>query len=216
MENLAQRSFAALSLSVEDKQKLLDQRGLVEETCQILGFKSSARANREILVSRSAKYSMKALLEAGLYLQSDKGDHPYPKFFGWGEKGKKRLPTGEKAPEMDWVYPVLIPYFNRHGELEHLRPHRDMSKGVSPRLYVVRRVGESTQENHKTVVVTEGEFKAAALKQVLFGIAPTRSRKPWTASADGQRFLIKVPVNRTNDSSITVVLNWMEELKKKQ
>ena len=38
---------------------------------------------------------------------------------------------------------------------------------------------------------------------------------PYTVSADGQRFLFTTPVEEDNSSPMTVVLNWMAELKKK-
>lgn len=64
---------------------------------------------------------------------------------------------------------ILIPYFNQNGELIALRPH----KGGAPQgtaasamhLYVPRSAGSSQEEQFRLVVLTEGDFKAAALWQ---------------------------------------------------
>ena len=92
-------------------------------------------------------------------------------------KGKKiRDENGEVIRECVWNNPILIPYFNEAGELMHLRPHKGMMAGKSPHLYVVRAKGhanggENLQGNPKFALVTEGEFKAAALWQVFGDVA---------------------------------------------
>jgi len=166
----ALREFYASAPWLEtDQQVIQTKRGLLPSTCRWAGLKSSPTSNRELIESLRGKFSSTALEEAGLCVRDERGrENPNPKFYGWGEKGRKRLPSGERVPEFGWVHPVLIPYFDRCGQVVHLRPHRDMSKGVSPRLYIVRPAGvDSTTARYAIVVITEGEFKALALRQIL-------------------------------------------------
>ena len=59
-------------------------------------------------------------------------------------------------------------------------------------------------------VTTDGSFKASAPK-VLFETRPDVSG--YRAAADGQRFLVSVPVSEASPP-LTVVLNWTASLKR--
>lgn len=131
--------------------------------------------------------------------QSTGRPKPSGKFWGWGRKSKVVTFDEEGFPEKtvasaeveyEQNEPILIPYFahqpvaNSRTEATHelisLRPHKDMgAKGTTtghPHLYVPRQApapGETPQrfkrEFFRTVVVTEGEFKAAAIWQIVGG-----------------------------------------------
>jgi len=100
---------------------------------------------------------------------------PNPQFYGMAivekrdAKGKKvRDEKGEVIRECVWTNPILIPYYSEAGELIHLRPHKGMMAGKTPRFYVVRPKGQAasarnSNASHKFSIITEGEFKAAAL-----------------------------------------------------
>lgn len=76
---------------------------------------------------------------------------------------------------------VLIPYFNERGELIALRPHKggapEGTTASAMHLYVPRAVSKPSEENYPLVVITEGEFKAAALWQTL-GVGRDDGQEP--------------------------------------
>ncbi|HEV2330556.1 MAG TPA: hypothetical protein VGY56_17385 [Verrucomicrobiae bacterium] len=80
---------------------------------------------------------------------------------------------------------VLIPYFNPDGELIALRPHKggapEGTAASTMHIYVPREP-KSAAEHFHTVIVTEGEFKAAALCQTI-GAGRTDGGKPVGVSA---------------------------------
>jgi hypothetical protein len=114
-----------------------------------------------------------------------------------GKKVWRREEEDREQWEWGWTEPVLIPYFDEVGSLVALRPHKGMMKDKTPRLYVVRVGVEKTETgtdapdapeaerkiiddvfdaaervvtaNYNFAVVTEGEFKAAAIWQTYGG-----------------------------------------------
>ena len=180
---LALRKFyEGCSLHPEDERLLFEKRGLVPKLCEAIGLKSTRAGAREVLVKLADEFPMEVLLQARLWVgggpRRAKEVKPNPQFCGWGIQGKSKkaktfdvVDEERKPSENDfdwgWTNPVLIPYFNAEGQLVHLRPHKGMSAGLSPRLYVVRTVAQSAAELYETVVICEGELKAIAGKQVL-------------------------------------------------
>ncbi len=65
------------------------------------------------------------------------------------------------------------------------------------------------------VAVQTGSTLQAGRPQALFQTRFFQPIIPYTISADGQHFLINTPTEEDNSSPITVVLNWMVELKKR-
>lgn len=174
----ALRAFYAhpkVILTDGDRAKLLAKRGSSAVQVTALGFRSSREENKEALLSLEPNFPMWALLDAGLYTQGDKvGEAPKPsvKFCGWGLAGFEKDEAGKKKPFYGWTYPVLIPYFDEDGEVVHLRPHKDMQKDKPSLFYPVRqvRIGGRVMlmdPPSQYAVITEGEFKAAALWEVL-------------------------------------------------
>jgi uncharacterized membrane protein YgcG len=177
---LALRDFyAALILTPDDEAKLMRDRGLCRETCRLLGFRSSRKENREVIEALRGRYNDKALHRAGLLAWDDerKEYKANAQLTGWGVAGKKpKKAEGEEEEEGEsdllwgWTHPILIPYVNVAGELYHLRPHKGQRKGHNNHLYIVRRLGPQSADartERGLAVITEGEFKAAALAQVL-------------------------------------------------
>lgn len=186
--------YEQLVLTDEDRASLWRKRGLTAETCEAAGLKSSQKSNKEILEKLKDRFPVVALVEAGLYVENHDApkDAPQPSkfFYGFGIKGikpkDKRRSEGDKM-EYGWCYPILIPYFDHKGELVRLRPHKGGTKGESSRLFIARpakawrererKPGEKvivglfpSAEKYSNVVLTEGEFKALALWQVLEGV----------------------------------------------
>ena len=149
------------------------QRRLASKVQRALGFRSNDEFNKSIIERVSESYAYKAREESGLWHRKD-GDRDLSiqsQFAGWGIK--KRWKDEEGNDQSDWGYcnPILIPYFNEHHELIGLRPHKGNAKSTNlmrSRLYVPRdHTRAPRNESFYHVLITEGEFKAAAVWSVL-------------------------------------------------
>jgi hypothetical protein len=178
--------FSLLTLSERDEAKLFRQRGLSSSTCEALRFRSSPKSNRDLLLNLAANYPPQELLNSGLWLPEDrkrsKPRRPNSQFCGAGMVRKLRdgekVVKGEWADEdgnvWGWAEPVIIPYFDERGELIGLRPHKGNGRSETvvgaAKIYIPRAPFVTDKpESFYTVVITEGEFKAAALWQTLGG-----------------------------------------------
>jgi len=179
--------YNRLILNDTDRKSLFEKRGLTDLTIDALGFRSNPNANKNLLEEMKSEFPMAVLVESGLW-KTDATNlkdppKPNPQFYGMsivekrGSDGKKvRGPDGEVIRECVWNNPILIPYFSETGELIHLRPHKGMMAGKTPHFYVARANATFRSRNESAgvrqlAVITEGEFKAAALWQVLGGLA---------------------------------------------
>jgi len=179
--------YDRLSLSDVDRKNLFVKRGLNDATIELLGFRSNPESNKGLLLDMANHFPTAVLVESGLWKTHadnvSESPKPNPQFYGMSivekrdAKGKKiRDEKGEVIRECVWNNPILIPYFNEAGELVHLRPHKGMMAGKTPHFYVVRAKGQATgakdsNGNPKIAIITEGEFKAAALWQTLGDVA---------------------------------------------
>jgi Tol biopolymer transport system component len=73
-------------------------------------------------------------------------------------------------------------------------------------------IGQQTEILSSMIEVSGGALQAAA--PVLLFVAPVTNGVQWDVSRDGQRILIAGPLDRGNDTPITVVQNWEASLKK--
>lgn len=180
--------YSRLELSDKDWTHLFEDRGLTDATIKFSGVRSNPQANKEILLEMPKHFPMQVLLDSGLWkIDYDKVSEP-PKpnaqYYGMSvvekrdAKGKKvRDQDGDIITECVWNNPILIPYFNERGELVHLRPHKGMMKDRAPLVYVVRAAKEESGSQKPEVrsaqfaIITEGEFKALALWQVIGDMA---------------------------------------------
>ena len=170
---LKKLAFVAVSVSMK--------RGLTPETCAALGFRANFRENECLLRAMRALFDWDALLDSGLWLEADPKRNldrrPNSQYFGLGLVGRRpeseRRHRDEKH-QWGWSQPILIPYFDAAGRLVKLRPHKAGAAGGThagaERLYVPRALptGPGTPvslEKFSTVIVCEGEFKAAAIWQ---------------------------------------------------
>ena len=178
--------YDRLNLTDADRTSLFTRRGLNDATIELLGFRSNPDTNKGLLLEMANHFLPAVLVESGLWkMDADKiGEppKPNPQFYGMSiaekrdAKGKKvRDDKGEVIRECVWNNPILIPYFNEAGELVHLRPHKGMMAGKTPNFYVARAKGQAVAKNGngnpKIAIITEGEFKAAALWQVVGDVA---------------------------------------------
>jgi hypothetical protein len=96
---------------------------------------------------------------------------------GWCDKCQK-LAKAKQCPKcgggLKFCNPILIPYFDEAGALVKLRPHKGgASSGTAAgaeHIYVPRankEIGIPNRDQYDIIVITEGEFKAAALWQTV-------------------------------------------------
>jgi hypothetical protein len=174
--------YEALALSTADREELKSKRGLSDEAIDGAGLRTNCHANLELLHNLAQEFHEWELVESGLWTPKEKHFKPSGQFYGYGVIGKKKklspeqLSSGDYSDldEDDLVWapkesgqcnPILIPYFNLHGELVALRPHKGFSRGQQPRLYLAS--GRNGVKPCHRVVIVEGEFKALALQSIL-------------------------------------------------
>jgi hypothetical protein len=172
--------FTKQTLTAEDEGSLFQIRGLTTVTGVALQFRSNPRSNQKLIEEMAAVRGWPEMIAAGLALPADPtrklGDRANPQFCGKGQAGK--IPKAERKRDdlkvkWDWTHPVLIPIFDRNGRLVGFRPHKGgASAGTAAGntfLYIPRAFIPPFTEPEKfsTVVITEGEFKAAALWQTV-------------------------------------------------
>lgn len=170
----------------EDEKKLWEKRGLESRTSVALGFRSNPKGNEANIRRLMEKWGFRESLASGLWLPRDakkkRESRPNNQYFGFGQSGRKpQAQRKDKDDKFIWSFcsPILIPYWNEMCELVALRPHKGgapggTAAGHSTHIYIPRDVdamggeqAEKYSEIFETVVVTEGEFKAAALWQEL-------------------------------------------------
>jgi hypothetical protein len=154
--------YGRLNLTEADELALFERRAISSKVSAALGFKSNSLENRGILQALAQQFPMAVLVEAGLWSRSEKGFKPNKQFYGWGLKGKNVEIKKDEDEEWGWTQPILIPYFNEDGDLFYLRPHKGGVKGQPAHLYVPRPAGQPDERKRRGVLITEGEFKAAA------------------------------------------------------
>ena len=164
--------YAALQWTEADAAELLAKRGLTAETCARAGFRSNDPGNKDIILELATRWPVEVMVQSGLFEESSAGPVPNRHFFGYGlvtRKGRDGQPL-YKWKSSGKCNPVLIPYFNEHGALVRLRPHKGGAKGQPALLYVCRQelIGLPAAEKRAAqVLITEGEFKAWAAWQGL-------------------------------------------------
>lgn len=170
-----------LMLDAGDRELLKKKRGFSRETIEAAGYRSSRSQNRDLLAPLMSKHPVGLLLSEGICSKDlETGAIKInSQLCGYGLK--KRGDTTE-SDSWDWTNPVIIPYYNKHGRITNLRPHKG---GLSGKRFMrengFERGFRSTrtrthpyfafnfwQENDKwqrRCVFTEGEHKANALAQ---------------------------------------------------
>ena len=173
--------YDRLVLEDVDADQLWEKRGLTTATAVAMGYRSGSKKNKDILLEMAEHFPPQVLLDAGLWTAGSRaGDppKPNPQLHGLAiverrdpATGKKvRDADGEVVKDLEWgdPGPMLIPYFNRSNQLVHIRPHKGMLRDKTPHLYAVRPPGRPANgPRPKYAVITESEFKAAAVWQVM-------------------------------------------------
>lgn len=167
-----QSLWTKLVLNSSDRAKLKVRRGFSERTIDTLGFRSNQRANKIHLENLAQEFSVEALLNEGIYVADRAiGHKPNAQLLGWGITNKKD-DKGQRAWE--WTDPPLIPYLSEEHEAYYIRPHKggvakprdeDDDTFCSSHVYCPFLISDLNGAFDGTVVLCEGEFKAAALYQ---------------------------------------------------
>jgi hypothetical protein len=162
-------------------------RMLPQVACEALGLRANLRVNESVLLAAREVFDWEELQASGLWVEADhksgQGRRPNEQYHGKGQFGKK--PVSERRNESDkwhwvWCEPTLIPTFNEAGELVKLRPHKGgAASGTaagSDHSYVPRdyRTAADRVEKFFTVIICEGEFKAAVIWWLVGGGAVLR------------------------------------------
>lgn len=177
---LLEELLRASNLSERDLCLLFEKRGLTSITSGALRFRSNPRSNLQVLQQMVTAHGWAMMIVAGLALAADPerklATRLNMQFCGKGQAGK--IPKAErKNPSIKtkwgWVEPILIPYFDANGKIIALRPHKAGAPAGtaagSQSLYIPRAFEApfNGPEKFTTVIITEGEFKAAALWQTV-------------------------------------------------
>ena len=163
--------WLAMRLSDQHRTELTGQRGLSRTTIDQCGFRTSRPANASLIEDLRKKYEDEDLLEYGILRQDDGLEYkPEPQLCGWGITKEKDETTGKH--KFGQTNPVLIPYFDHHGQVITMRAHKGgLPKRLLPGDIEWRNYshpyGEHFLKHHKGgwCVITEGEIKAAAVQQ---------------------------------------------------
>lgn len=135
---------AACPLTTAHREELRTKRGLTNETIDTLKFRSAGDRRAIEKAIKATDASATALVEAGLLVRTRGDVYPNPQL---------------TEPR------VLIPYLEKDGSVSRLRPHKLGFEGLGVGIY-----SPFTAFAHPAdaapLVVTEGEFKAAALYQL--------------------------------------------------
>ncbi|MGE4274089.1 MAG: CHC2 zinc finger domain-containing protein [Desulfitobacterium sp.] len=139
-----ERLIELAHLTPVDRESLQRNRGFTDAMIDEFKFRSGGDYLREVVVKLRGEYSDDKLQEVGIL----------------------RNVNGTLLPEKQLLEErVLIPYLDEEGHVYHLRPHKLGFSGVPAQAY-----SRYLLRNHpKKIVLTEGEFKAAALSA--WGIA---------------------------------------------
>ncbi|HHY27198.1 MAG TPA: DNA primase [Desulfitobacterium dehalogenans] len=133
-----ERLIELASLTPADRESLKKKRGFTDEMIEEFKFRSGGDYLRGIVEKLQGEYSGDRLLELGIL----------------------RNVNGTLLPEKQLLEErILIPYLDEEGQVYHLRPHKLGFSNIPAQPY-----SRYLLRHHpKKIVLTEGEFKAAAL-----------------------------------------------------
>lgn len=134
-------------LSDAHRAELKQKRGFTDETIEACKFFSGGKYLLDIEPELVARFGKDELLEAGVCLDSGKGLTLSP------------LLVEER---------VIIPYLANNGDCSLLRPHKLGLAKVPIQVYQEKNLALLQTLNTKSIILTEGEFKAAAGCQMGF------------------------------------------------
>lgn len=134
-----ERLIELAHLTPEDRESLKQKRGFTDEIIEEFRFRSGGDYLREVINTLKLEYTEDKLLEVKIL----------------------RNVNGTFLPEKQLLEDrIIIPYLDEDGHVYHLRPHKLGFKDVPVEPYCRYLL----KNRPRKVVLTEGEFKATALK----------------------------------------------------
>ena len=127
-------------LTEKDRRHLTEYRGFSDATIDTLKFRSGGEHAKAIIEQLRDEFSDLDLKDAGILVEVN------------GTLVYQNQLLDER---------LLIPYLDEGGMVYHIRPHKLGFEGIPPEVYC----RSLLQKRPKRVVLTEGEFKTAALYQ---------------------------------------------------
>lgn len=171
--NVFEAFLSKTTLSAEDRAHLKTARGFSDETIDRLQFRSNTRRNEVALNALTTEFSMPELLRSGLFKLVHGKPEIETQFMGWGLEKKWKDASGKKHEKWNWTNRPLIPYLDANGRPFAIRPHKgnipnrdkDDDDVCMGHVYCPWLLTITLQDGHHLVVITESEYKAAALMQ---------------------------------------------------
>ena len=144
LRDIYTRFIELCPLTDKDRQHLTSYRGFNDATIEALKFRSggSGSSCNDVVEALREEFTDRDLTEAKILVNVT---------------GGSRLIINRQLVENR----ILIPYLDVNKSVYHLRPHKLGFKNVAPELYCRAIMGK----DNDNIVMTEGEFKAAALYQ---------------------------------------------------
>jgi DNA primase len=139
-KSVYQRYIELATLTEEDKKSLKKKRGFSDDTINTFRFVSGGPYISKITNQLIREYSEQELIESGIVVETNGTITPNSQLLD------KR---------------IIIPYIDENGNVYHLRPHKLGFHGIPPQPYCRFMLKDKPEH----IVLTEGEFKAAALWQ---------------------------------------------------
>jgi hypothetical protein len=179
-EKIWQSLHSRLVLTTEDRALLKSKRGFSDEIIDFFGYRSNNHTNAFHIQNLAKDFGEEALIEEGILKPDRQSARACPQLVGYGIT-KKKDDRGEPVFEIN--NPILIPYLDEAGSAYFLRPHKGGVKRPKDDLWdddIAESVGEEApcaghvycpfaisaiEEFDGLAVLTEGEFKVAALHQ---------------------------------------------------
>lgn len=153
------------TLTPEHIYELKNKRGFTDETIKRFRFFSAGNHNLKLEERLEKEFNKEILLEAGIFLKKKETIHIDPVFLDDR---------------------IIIPYLDKEGKATLIRPHKLGLKSIPVQIYSPFNIIPDTE----TLIITEGEFKAAAACQLGFSCVAV----PGVASYAGQKYpdLLKI------------------------
>lgn len=136
-----QRLVDHMTLTDEHREAIKKERGLTDETIDELKFKSGGPYVAQIIDQLRAEFTDQAMIDAGLMASVN----------------------GTIVIDQQLIEDrIIIPYLDAEGDVYFLRPHKMGLKEKPPHPYCALLIKDKPEH----IVLTEGEFKSAALHQL--------------------------------------------------
>jgi hypothetical protein len=138
------------------RNELRTKRGFTDDTIDQLMFRSGGQHLIEVIEQLRDRFEDNDLRDAGILVEINGTTAYNDKLVNDTLQDKHGKPYSN----------ILIPYLNDDGQVYHIRPHKSGFKGIPIEIYCRIFLRETLIAGLNWIVLTEGEFKGAALRQL--------------------------------------------------